>query len=616
MKIILNTLLIILFFSSTLFSQIKFDDDFDSGSIAGYTTMDSTTYYVTTNEDIGGRWFYFRMSGIKNRNLRVNITSDFSRAMYSYDNKEWNRFSASESPAKSIFVKTFSEDTVFTAYYTPYSFKYLKERIEKWKLNEFVTFDTIGFTDRNFPICELHITDKSIPDNEKFNVWIHSRAHPSETPASYHFDGIIRELLSNKEVIKHYLKKINFYCIPFINPEGVFFGKSRTNYDGIDVESNWDKSENETSTEVKILKNRMNEINDNKVFSVFLNLHSQASPYCTFWIHTASSTSSYFYRRQYQFSNLNTSDTPYFSQSDYRESNLKSVFPEGWLWNDHGDKVLALTYETPYDQYSNKTWVTNENLFEIGSRTVYAIAEFLGISHPEHIILDNKNAVVSGNWSSSVSGLYFYDEDYLTIDAGFGNNTVTFETETLKPGNYDVFGWWQQSNDFASNTNFKIITTDQEISFQKTQKLNGGQWNYFTNVELKNSGRIKIIVDDNALSGKVAVDAFRIIFRGTATKITNDNIKLKSFRLYQNFPNPFNPSTKIRFELEKNSKVKLEIFNSIGEKLATLIDSELNSGTHDILFNIAEFDTPSSGVYIYRLSTPQNSESKQMILLK
>ena len=201
----------------------------------------------------------------------------------------------------------------------------------------------------------------------KYRVWIHARTHPGETPSSWHFDGIVQKLLSDDEVISYYRQKVIFYLIPFTNPDGVYYGRSRTNYSGIDVESNWNKTEAQTSKEVKILKQRMTQINSEKVLSVFNNLHSQAAPYCTFWIHTPGSTSPRFYRREYQFSNLNTSDNPYFVPGDYSESDLQAYFPEGWLWSNHGEQVMALTYETPYDQYSSDVWVTNSNLFEIGS---------------------------------------------------------------------------------------------------------------------------------------------------------------------------------------------------------------------------------------------------------
>jgi hypothetical protein len=435
-------LLLFVILQSLSFAQIKFDANFESGNINSVTTTDSINYTVTTKTDIGGRWFYFKITAVKNRFIRVTITStDVNRPFYSYNNRDFTRFTASESPSLRMFQKTFTEDTVYVAYYTPYNYSFLQERLAEWKLNPFTKVDTLGITDKGFPIQQITITDPSVPTANKQRVWIHARTHPGETPTSWHFDGIMQKLLSNDEVISFYRQKLIFYLIPFTNPDGVFYGRSRTNFSGIDVEANWDKPESETCKEVKILKQRMAQINNEKVLSVFNNLHSQAASYCTFWIHTASSTSARFYRKQYQFANLNTSDNPYFDPDDYSESNLASRFPEGWLWANHGEQVMALTYETPYDKYSTDIWVTNSNLMEIGQRNVYAIAEYLELSHPKWILLDNKNAIASGTWNGDSSGLEFYSDNFLTAPISNGNSTIDYSTQTLDSGIYDVYAW-------------------------------------------------------------------------------------------------------------------------------------------------------------------------------
>ncbi|MBI5726302.1 MAG: hypothetical protein HY965_00495, partial [Ignavibacteriales bacterium] len=195
------------------------------------------------------------------------------RAMYSYDNVNYSRFTISESPSQNTIEKTYEQDSVFLAYYTPYSLSYLKQRIAEWTTNANVHLDTLGYTNHSLPMYELTVTDRNFPDSLKEHIWIHARTHPSETPSSWHFDGFMKKLLSGDEVINHYLKKLVFHCIPFTNPDGVFYGRSRTNYDGIDVESNWNKPDSLTSKEVLILKQRMLAINGNKVIKVFLNLH-------------------------------------------------------------------------------------------------------------------------------------------------------------------------------------------------------------------------------------------------------------------------------------------------------------------------------------------------------
>ena len=616
----MKNLMLVIVIPFLLFGQTKFDKNFESGNLSSVTTTDSVNYTVTTQSDIGGRWFYFRITGVKNKFIKVNIVdesksaNDVTRAMYSYDNKTFTRFSASESPRKGTFQKTFEEDTVYAAYYTPYTFGYLQERINEWSKSSYVTVDTLGFTDHKLPIQEIIITDPTYPDEGKYQVWIHARTHPGETPSSWHFDGIVQELLKNDDVVEYYREKVVFRLIPFTNPEGVYYGRSRTNFYGTDVESNWAQPESSTSTEVKILKKRMTELNNKKPFSVFLNLHSQASPFSTMWIHTPSSTSNQFYRKENQIANLNASDISYFAQTDFSQSSLQSYFPEGWQWNNWGDNIMALTYETPYDKYSDGTWVTNENLFEMGSRTVYAIAEYLRLSHPKHILLDNKNAVVSGTWVKDTAGVQFYGDDFLKASSGSGVNSIVFNTQNIESGAYDVYGWWPSSNDNAYNTSFHFNADGTETTVEKTQKINGGQWNFLKQVSLSKPGIISISLNDNA-SGTVVADAFRIIYRGPVSNI-KDKQQPSDFVLYQNYPNPFNPSTTIRFELKQRSKVVLRIIDPLGKIVAELLNSELSGGIYNVTFNTKNYRNLSSGIYYYNLTTENYSQTKGMILLK
>jgi len=611
----LKIFVLLLLINALSLAQISFDANFESGNINTVTTTDSINYTVTTISDIGGRWFYFRIKGAKDKFIRVTITStDVNRPMYSYNNRDFTRFTESESPSLRMFQKTFTEDTVYVAYYTPYNYSYLQERIAEWKLNPFTKIDTLGITDNGLPIQQITITDPLVPDTEKRRVWIHARTHPSETPSSWHFDGVVQKLLSSDDVISYYRQNVVFYLIPFTNPDGVYYGRSRTNYNGIDVESNWDKPEFETSIEVKILKQRMSQINNERVFSVFNNLHSQAASYCTFWIHTPGSTSPRFYRREYQFSNLNTSDNPYFVPDDYSESNLLAKFPEGWLWNNHGEQVMALTYETPYDQYSSDVWVTDSNLMELGYRNVYAIAEYLELSHPKWYILDNKNTIATGSWNTDTAGLEFYSDNFFTAPTGNGNSTIEYITQNLESGIYDVYGWWPSNSSFSYSTRFVINANGNETIVDKTQKTNGGQWNFLSEAILNSNGSITIEMSNNT-TGIVAADAFRIIYRGPVSSV-EEEITPKDFTLYQNYPNPFNAQTTIRFELKNQSKVQLRIFNSVGELVETLVDREIGSGTHEVIFDSNRHRSIASGVYYYNLQTEGSSQTKGMILLR
>ena len=86
-----------------------------------------------------------------------------------------------------------------------------------------------------------------------------------------------------------------------------------------------------------------------------------------------------------------------------------------------------------------------------------------------------------------------------------------------------------------------------------------------------------------------------------------------AYALDQNFPNPFNPETVIRFSLKEAGPVTLEIFNSTGEKVRTLLNSTLPAGKHSVKFEAA---TLPSGIYLYRLTAGDFTSTRKMLLLR
>lgn len=87
----------------------------------------------------------------------------------------------------------------------------------------------------------------------------------------------------------------------------------------------------------------------------------------------------------------------------------------------------------------------------------------------------------------------------------------------------------------------------------------------------------------------------------------------KSFGLYQNYPNPFNPVTKIKFDIPKNTNAVIKIYDLIGNEVATLYNGDLSAGFYEADFNASSY---ASGVYFYKLETPEYTNVKRMILVK
>ncbi len=99
---------------------------------------------------------------------------------------------------------------------------------------------------------------------------------------------------------------------------------------------------------------------------------------------------------------------------------------------------------------------------------------------------------------------------------------------------------------------------------------------------------------------------------------SEDNTVSFQHKLFQNEPNPFNPTTEIKYQLSSEANVELTIYNLKGQKIRTLVDDYKSSGIHSVVWNGRDENDleVSSGLYFYRLDTGTYSEIKKTLLLK
>jgi len=85
------------------------------------------------------------------------------------------------------------------------------------------------------------------------------------------------------------------------------------------------------------------------------------------------------------------------------------------------------------------------------------------------------------------------------------------------------------------------------------------------------------------------------------------------YQLMQNFPNPFNPSTKIKFSVPEQGIVQIKVFNVLGKEIKTLLNDYRRAGKYEVVFDAGNLP---SGIYFYRIVSGKYKETKKMILLK
>ena len=464
-----------LFIAATASAQIKFSADFECGSMekAEFVSQESKngkeviTYDFYSRFDPANparpnlapsaRWYYFKMEGVKGKEVVLNVkNSDARRPFYSYDNQNWTRFSATESPDEKTIIKTYDQDAVYIAYYVPYTYSHLLNKIIGWVKNDWVDLSSIGESEhgRNMPL--LTITNKNLKENKKV-VYIHGRVHTSETPGSWHLERMIDVLVSDTPYANALRENTIFYILPFTNPDGVVEGNSRSNANGVNMEVNWDDPEEVTTKEVKNMRTFLQGLLAKGNVDVFLNMHSQSMHQATYWVHTAETSSDKFYKDLMLLANLTINDNPYFAKRDLCFSKMGSRYCEGWFWNNSGEKTLAVTFETPYTYYSqNKDgeWVSLENLKTFADCNLTALGDYLKEGAPYRIIIDEP-ASAHGLQKMNDFSKFYYGESYLKSNKNGAKVQYVFngkENGTKIPaGKYEVYKWAVGENQKESN---------------------------------------------------------------------------------------------------------------------------------------------------------------------
>lgn len=494
----ITILLFIILNSSFLFTQVKIDTNFESGSLGSYQLIDSVTIPTPFKDSLtilnyniysrfdpinpidstlspSARWYYFRMIGVKNKLIYLNIiNSEAIRPFFSYDNKNFERFSSDENSGRNRIIKLFEEDTVYICHFIPYTYSRIEHMVKEWSNNKDVKTSIIGYSHDSLAIPMLRITDSRIKDKKKRVIWIHGRSHPSESPASWHLESMVNILLGNDSYAKEIRASAIFYIVPLINPDGVFGGFSRSSSTGVNLEINWDRPDSLTMPEVKILKKTLDSITSIHNIDLFLNMHSQIANSATYWIHKAQTTTPKFFASQLLLSNLTANENPYYSSEDQLFSDVAPRYAEGWLWNKFGEKTLAITFETPYTFYRENIdgeWVSVKNLNEFGRSSVYALTDWLELPLKTRIVISKGMKFKHSNFKKiKTSDKVTFGNFYLEPKKEGAN--IEFTVKKADAGYYQVFKWIVGPSKNVSPPGTNQWEFVKELSHPGTGRLN------------------------------------------------------------------------------------------------------------------------------------------------
>ena len=267
---------------------------------------------------------------------------------------------------------------------------------------------------------------------------------------------------------------------------------------------------------------------------------------------------------------------------------------------------------------SGNTWgQTSLGSFDVGALAIngnilYAGTQNYGIYLSTNLgniwsqtSLNNKSIkaiIIAG--SNIYAGTILYQGVFFSSDNGYNWIQTSLNNKSI----YSLYV--NANNVFAGGVGGAFVSTN-----------NGTTWN------AKNEGFITVpyiysfAITDNFIFGGTAVQS---IWRRPVSELTAlENISNQipsSFSLMQNFPNPFNPSTNIKYQIMKSGFVSLKVFDALGKEVATLVNEKQDAGTYSVTFDASLGGSSgsgiSSGIYFYKLTSGDFTETKRMILLK
>jgi len=197
----------------------------------------------------------------------------------------------------------------------------------------------------------------------------------------------------------------------------------------------------------------------------------------------------------------------------------------------------------------------------------------------------------------------------MTVSSEVPVELLSFNAEMID-GNV-VLNW-----STATETNNSGFQIEKAVRSQQSSVINWENKGFVSGKGTTTEKTLYSYSDKNEKPGTYLYRLKQIDFDGTFSYSSEVEIEVtgpKDFALYQNYPNPFNPSTTIKFALPVKTNLNLNVYNTLGEKVAEIFNGELEEGYHEMMFDASGL---SSGIYFYKIESENFNSTQKMLLMK
>ena len=287
--------------------------------------------------------------------------------------------------------------------------------------------------------------------------------------------------------------------------------------------------------------------------------------------------------------------------------------------------VNYYSYETPtfgtlptgIETLSNYYWqISSTNLIFNNGKIIVPLSSLRGVTDASTLVW-LKRTNPGDDWEN-IGGIVAGENLESTILFNSFSEFAIGSTDPANPLPVELYSFTAVSNPDKIILKWKTETETNNYGFEIERKVQD-LWQKLGFVQgngNSNSPKEYTYLDESVIGGSKFQYRLKQIdnngqFEYSAT--VEVEIIPTEFALFQNYPNPFNPSTTIRFSLPAETKLKINIYNMLGELVETLAEADYEAGFHKVTFNASKLP---SGVYIYRIESSKFTQVRKMIVLK
>jgi endoglucanase len=249
---------------------------------------------------------------------------------------------------------------------------------------------------------------------------------------------------------------------------------------------------------------------------------------------------------------------------------------------------------------------TDEEFTELGTGIDASSGSYAGIEIPDakgdSVLFRIEDSSNSENWAESA---------VIKITPGKAITAISIDA----PGNYQagrrLYIGWTTSQIDSVDLMYRFSSESEATLIEEGMEPNEDSYFLFTIPDEPASDTLYIRIQDSE-EATIFAESEPIILE-SAVSNEEDNLTPQEFELKQNYPNPFNPTTNITFSLANATFTKLEVYDTSGRLISTLVEGMKSAGNHTVTFDASQL---SSGIYIYKIQSEGFTSTKKMMLIK